>query len=205
MLIVSASVMLLISSFTSLSPVSAAETPTVDQVKVNDQMKVYKNEKYEALEKELAEMQNNKISTFRVGNNPSLTEKEFLYLSEKYDGAEMTVIVQNAVYYQEKFINGGGNYYASSRGGMSQLRSDLATTAVGLRASGTLSGLALGGPLGAFIGFLGSDVLANRISDGSDIMRQWINAGRNQGGVRITLTEAFAIAGINSTVQTPIK
>lgn len=199
LLVVLASIILLVSSFASLNQVAAAEIPKDNQVKV------IKNEKYLELEEELAEIQNNKISTFSVKNAQSLNEEEFLYLAEKYDGAEMTITVKNAVYYQEKFINGGINFYASSSGGMSQLRSDLASTAVGLKATGTVTGLALGGPLGAIVGFFGSDVLSNRLSEASSIMRQWINVGRTQGGVRITLTETFAIAGINSTVQTPIR
>lgn len=168
---------------------------------------IIKNDKYIQFEKEysiLQEAKANKVSTFSTGNKAALSEEEFYTLVQKYDGAEKTVVVNSTTLYQEKFVQGGINFFATTYSGMQQLRSDLATTATGLQVSGFLTGALAGGLLGAFVGLLGSDILAERVRDGSNHIQSWLNAGYSRGGTRITLTESFPISYIDSIYQARI-
>lgn len=88
---------------------------------------------------------------------------------------------------------------------MERLRSDIAITATLLVTDGTLGGAIVAGPLGAVIGLIGSAILGSRVRDGSNDMKRWLDVDSSKGGVRITETEEFPIASLQSISQSPIK
>ncbi|WP_319468273.1 hypothetical protein [uncultured Trichococcus sp.] len=158
--------------------IQVSQTATEINESIN-KTEIIKNDKYIQFEEEYSSLQEakaNKFSTFSTGNRATLSEEEFYSLVQKYDGAEKTVVVNSTTLYQEKFVQGGINFFATTYSGMQQLRSDLATTATGLQVSGFLTGALAGGFLGAFVGLLGSDILADRVRDGSNHIQSWLNA-----------------------------
>lgn len=195
--------MVLATFIPTVGTVSAAETINSNDTLEETPVIIEKNTKYEEFEKEFSRIKNNSRSEFSTGIYRDTTKKQIANLITKYDGAEITVFAAGK--YSTKFVNGGVNSYASNKSGMGQLRSDLAMTATLLLTDGTLGGAAIAGPLGALVGLLGSGILGNRCSGASNTMKSWINVGSSRGGVRITLTEQFAISSLNSQKQSPIK
>lgn len=169
-------------------------------------IQIVANDKWKALEKELLELQSKKkIATRSVGNATFITKEEFFALAEKYDGAERTVKVGKSSYYSEKLVNGGYNAFANSKSGMVHLRDDYGTCATLLVTDGVLGGAIAGGPAGALIGAIASNLLASYFRAANNHMKEWINVGSSKGGCRITLTDEFPIAKLDTVQQSPIK
>ncbi|WP_314065978.1 hypothetical protein [uncultured Vagococcus sp.] len=167
---------------------------------------IVKNEKMKQLEQELALIKlKGQRSLKALNGDPILSQEETAALLAKYDGAETTVYVNRAAAYQSKLVNGGANFLATTKSGMSTLRSEMATTATLLKANGVVGGAVLGGLAGAILGFMASSVFADRCSSGSNDMKRWIDVGSSKGGVRMTLTEEFPISSIGSTSQAKIQ
>lgn len=190
-------IIMLLSSF--VSPIVGLEITHADEVDIPTQ--VIKNEKMIALEKELNTPQ------VKLALNSKETNRQvmFDYFARKYDGAKVTCIGGKATGVSETFYVGGYNIFASTKTALEYCRTQLSHTATLLQTAGTLTGSVLGGPAGALLGLLGATILASRFRDGSATMRSWINVGSTKGGSRMTLTEEFPIATLNTTSQSPIK
>ncbi|MBF8808741.1 MAG: hypothetical protein IC227_11480 [Enterococcus lacertideformus] len=179
--------------------------PTGLEVALADEMSesvhIIKNDKMLGLEKELNSPQ------VKLALHSKTTDQQamFDYFAKKYDGAQITYVGGRATGVSETFYVGGYNVFASNQSALNYCRTQLATTATLLQANGTLGGALLGGPAGALIGLLGATILAGRFRDGSSTMKSWINVGSSKGGSRMTLTEEFPIATLNTTYQSPIK
>lgn len=174
--------------------------------KSSPKVEVTTNAKWDALEQELLELREKKVAIRRVSEEGSyITEEEFWNLAKKYDGAERTVYVSRAAAYSEKFVKGGYNAFAYSKTGMKKLRDDYGICATGLLVDGVLTGAIAGGVAGALVGAIASDILGARFRDANNHMKEWINVGSSKGGCRITLTDEFPIAKLDTVQQSPIK
>ena len=189
---------------------SASEVSPTSVVAVEGNEEVVKNDLYIAFEKELAQLTQETFSTSSAASsNVSPEQLEALML--KYEGATMTVTVpqQNdgitraaaaqSASYQQRLVNGGLNFYATSRAGLNALRSDLN----GLRVT-VLGGGAVYGAMGAWILVAGAAIVATNITSAANGVSAFIQAGRTRGGARITLSEGFPINSITSQVQASI-
>ena len=85
------------------------------------------------------------------------------------------------------------------------MRDDYGLNATLLLTDGTLGGAMAGGLVGALLGALGAGLLAGYFRDANNHMKEWINVGSSKGGCRITLTDEFPIAKLNTVEQSPIK
>ncbi|KPG72200.1 hypothetical protein [Enterococcus sp. RIT-PI-f] len=187
--------------FLSSSIASASEVTTTEE---SDGVVVTKNEQYLKFEAELLTLQKQQKNEFSSRLYTDSTKEAATNLIEKYEGAEISV-AKASVQYTCKFVNGGLNSFATTKTGLQQLRTDLATTATLLLTNGTLGGATIAGPLGALVGLVGGGILGQTARGASNTMQSWINAGSSKGGVRITIVEQFAISNINSQTQAKIK
>lgn len=160
------------------------------------------NDTWQAFEQELNQMIQKKK---QLTGHTSLSEEEAFYLIKKYDGAQSTVYISGRASYSEMFKTGGYNAFASSKYSMANLRNDYGTCATLLQTTGVLGGAMAGGPAGALLGLIGSTILGTRFRDANSDMKKWINVGSTKGGCRITATDEFPIASLNTITQSPIK
>ncbi|EGO2842887.1 hypothetical protein IBQ15_002643 [Enterococcus faecalis] len=169
------------------------------------------NAKWDAFEKELsfriANSNSNNIVKRSLENvqESGITKQELQELIIKYDGAERTIRTKRAAAFSEKFVNGGYNAFADNKSGMVALRDELGTTATLLQANGTLGGAIAGGPAGALIGLVRATILATYFRNANGHMKEWIAVGSSKGGIRITVTDEFPIAQLDTVEQSPIK
>ncbi|WP_217925406.1 hypothetical protein, partial [Enterococcus gallinarum] len=126
----------------------ATENTTLE---TSDKVFTSKNDQYIKFEKEFSQLQNQRNTEFKTRVYSQSTQKAAFNLIKKYDGDEIT-IMRAVAKYSTKFVNGGVNSFATSKSGLQQLRTDLATTATLLLANGTVGGAAVAGPLGALLG-----------------------------------------------------
>lgn len=211
--------------FATLSLLSLATstfiTPTVAKAAENQDYSVdyeiVKNDLYLQFEEELTELVASNQSTPSALNSfskqsiapvlnqdNSISEEQLFYLVEKYDGAELTAIVNAKSVYTSKFVKGGINSYATSYQNLNILRSDLKTNATMLRIGGTLVGT-VGGLVGTLVGAVTGDHLAGNCDDAAAGVSAFIQGGYTRGGARVTLTEGFPINNIDSIYEAVIK
>lgn len=165
-----------------------------------------KNDLYLQFEAELAELQeskDNSVSTYSLksSTDSEVTKAELFELVEKYEGAEVSVMATGV---SHKFVNGGVNSFGTTKAAMRTLASTYANNANIVVAGGTLAGLPLG-VFGALIGAFSSSALAGKFTNASNIMSRWVSSKSTKGGVRLTLTETFAISSAGSTAKATIK
>lgn len=160
------------------------------------------NDTWLAFEQEFNQMIQSKK---QLTGNTSLSEEEAFYLINKYDGAQSTVYISGRASYSEMFKTGGYNAFASSKSSMANLRDDYGTCATLLQSVGVLGGAMAGGPAGALLGLIGSTILGTRFRDANSDMKKWINVGSSKGSCRITATDEFPIASLNTLTQSPIQ
>ena len=160
------------------------------------------NDTWQAFEQELNQMV---LSKKNLTGNTSLSEEEAFYLINKYDGAQSTVYISGRASYSEMFKTGGYNAFASSKSSMANLRDDYGTCATLLQSVGILGGAMAGGPAGALLGLVGSTILGTRFRAANSDMKKWISVGSSKGGCRITATDEFPIASLNTLTQSPIQ
>lgn len=160
------------------------------------------NDTWLAFEQEFNQMIQSKK---QLTGNTSLSEEEAFYLINKYDGAQSTVYISGRASYSEMFKTGGYNAFASSKSSMANLRDDYGTSATLLQTAGILGGAMVGGPAGAVLGLIGATILATRFKDANSDMKKWISVGSSKGGCRVTATDEFPIASLNTVTQSPIQ
>jgi len=196
-------------------------TPTVAKASEKQEYsidyEIVKNDLYLQFEEELANLVASNQSTVSISNSisnqstfsalsqdNSISEEQIFSLIEKYDGAEVSAVVNAQAIYTSKFVNGGVNSYATSYIGLNTLRSDMRSNATALRVGGTLFGT-FGGLVGALAGAIAGDYLADNVDDGADGLSAFIQAGYTRGGARVTLTEGFPINHIDSIYEAVIR
>lgn len=192
---------LAVSAFTvfGTTKVSAAESNE------NKSVEVVTNKQCDLFENEVNQLKNANAKSRGTSNEAVLTKEQFFELVKKYDGAERTVYESRGASYSEKFKWGGYNAFAYSKKGMQNLRDDYGACATLLITDGTLVGAMAGGVAGALVGAIGSNILATYFRDANNHMKDWINIGSSKGGCRITLTDEFPIAKLDTLSQSAIK
>lgn len=189
----------------TISAFTVFGTTNVSAAELNNEIEIVTNTQWELFEEELNQIKNDHARNRIISNEPALTEEQFFELVEKYDGAERTVYQNRAASYSEKFKTGGYNAFAYSKSSMRNLRDDYGTCATLLITDGTLAGAMAGGIAGALVGAIASNVLAAYFRDANNHMKDWINVGSSKGGCRITLTDEFPIAKLDTLSQSAIK
>lgn len=153
---------------------------------------------------------------------PSDFKVKMRSLIQKYDGAEVTYSIYNnemeikngirtlrksitkPAAVQEKFIDGGINDFAKSKSALAKLRTYYGKCYALSVTAGSIAGATFGGPMGAVAGVFGGSVLGTRCSQAQSDVKRMINKGRSKGGCRMTITDEFPIASINSKKQAKI-
>ena len=199
------SVATLATTFIPTSTVLAAEAkqdPETIIAKENESDYYVKNDLYLQFEKEMAELlasKENNISTYSSEKSP-VTEEEVFQLIDKYEGAEVTVLATGV---SHSLVNGGVNSFATNKTAMKTLANTYTNNANIAVAGGTLVGLPLG-VFGALVAAFSSGALASKFTNAANIMNSWYSSSATQGGVRLTLTETFAISSASSTAKATI-
>ncbi|MGX4763405.1 hypothetical protein [Holzapfeliella sp. JNUCC 72] len=136
-------------------------------------------------------------------------------LFNKYEGAEATytktdsltsklalAVLPQRSDVKEIIYNGGINSFATTTEGLRYFSEYYSTVALvgggaGLALTGASAGAALG-PVGSLVGIVGGVVatiiLHSRYSEAQKLYKKMIGKGFQSGGVRMTLTETFAIS-----------
>lgn len=171
--------------------------------KENESGNFIKNDLYLDFEKEIVQLLANNeksIATHRAENSTN-TAEDLLYLLEKYEGAEVTIMSSNITH---QLVSGGVNSFATTKSAMINLANTYDNNANILLVGGTIVGFPLG-IFGALLVALSYGALSSKFTTAANLMRQWYSSSSSRGGVRITLTDTFAISSARSISKATIR